>query len=217
VSSGNLGKWQRSVKASKLYRQRSVATFAPLGQTFHLIGDFAEGEVTTSSRWRPVADVEFAATALPWRCQQQRAKKPMARMADGLRPRKWFWANGSPDTPRKEDGFMGLRAILKSWFQDDRMLRAMASDAARRCETAVWQHVGPRASTMPLAEARGYVRARSAGIVRRQVELVLLGRPELSTPTRIRIHTEAHDLAVVRAIDVMRTRAVTQPALRRAA
>jgi hypothetical protein len=112
---------------------------------------------------------------------------------------------------------MGLRAILKGWIQDDRTLRAMAADAARRCETAVWQHVGPRASTMPLAEARGYVRARSAGIVRRQVELVLLERPELAATTRLRIQTEAHDLAVVRAIDVMRTRMTVQPALRRAA
>ena len=112
---------------------------------------------------------------------------------------------------------MGLRAILKSWFQDDRTLRAMAADAARRCETAVWQHVGPRASTMPLAEARGYVRARSAGIVRKQVELVLLAKPDLAPKTRLRIQIEAHDLAVVRAIDVMRTRTVVPPALLKAA
>jgi hypothetical protein len=112
---------------------------------------------------------------------------------------------------------MGLQAILRNWFQDDRTLRALAAEAARRCETAVWQHVGPRASTMPLAEARGYVRARSAGIVRHQVELVLLGRPELKATSHIRITQDALELAVVRAVEVMRTRRVAQPALRRAA
>lgn len=112
---------------------------------------------------------------------------------------------------------MGLRAILQSWFQDDRTLKALAADAARRCETAVWQHVGTRVSRMPLSEARGYVRARSAAIVRRQVELVLLSRPQLAAASQARIRAEALDLAVVRAIDVMRTRSAVQPAVRRAA
>lgn len=112
---------------------------------------------------------------------------------------------------------MGLRAFLDRWFQDDRTLRALAADAARRCETAVWQHVGSRASSMPLAEARGYVRARGAAIVRRQVDLVLLSRPQLAEASRARITTEALDLAVVRAIEVLRTRSAVQPVLRRAA
>jgi hypothetical protein len=93
----------------------------------------------------------------------------------------------------------------------------LAAEAARRCETAVWQHVGARASTMPLAEARGYVRARSARIVRRQVDLVVLSRPELSATTHARINEDALELAVVRAVEVMRTRRTIQPALRRAA
>jgi hypothetical protein len=111
---------------------------------------------------------------------------------------------------------MGLRSILQRWFGDDRTARALSLEAARRCETAVWQRVGDRATTMPLAEARGYVRARGAAIVRRQVELVLLSHPETSAVSRVQVLELALEAAVVRAVDVLRTRSV-MPAPRRQA
>ncbi len=112
---------------------------------------------------------------------------------------------------------MGLRSILQRWFGDDRTVRALASDAARRCETAVWQRVGERASAMPLAEARGYVRVRSAAIVGRQVELVLLSHPAVAHVSRFQILELALEAAVVRAIDVLRTRSVAAAPRRKAA
>lgn len=112
---------------------------------------------------------------------------------------------------------MGLRNILRRWIGDDRTLRSLAVEAARRCETAVWQKVGQRASTMPLAEARGYVRARSAPIVRRQVELVLVSQPDVVASRRSRVVEQALDAAVVRAIEVMRTRSAVPVARRQAA
>lgn len=112
---------------------------------------------------------------------------------------------------------MGLRSFLQRWIRDDRTLRAVATDVARRCETAIWQQVAARASTMPLAEARGYVRARSAGIVRRQVDLVLLSRGDVAESSRTRILEQALEAAVVRTIDVVRTRSVVAAPRRQAA
>jgi hypothetical protein len=112
---------------------------------------------------------------------------------------------------------MGLRRILQRWFGDDRTVRALSLDAARRCETAVWQRVGERASTLPLAEARGYVRARSAAIVRRQVDLILLSHPDTSAVSRVQVLELALEAAVVRAVDVLRTRSVMPVPRRQAA
>lgn len=111
---------------------------------------------------------------------------------------------------------MGLAALLRRWIPDERTVRSLAADAARRCETAVWQQVGERASTMPLAEARGYVRARSAAIVERQVELALLGSPHVAA-WRTDVLEQALEATVVRAIDVLRTRGAAATPRRQAA
>lgn len=70
---------------------------------------------------------------------------------------------------------------------------------------------------MSLAEARGYVRARSASIVRRQVELVLLSQGDIAASWRVRVLEQALDAAVVRAIEVIRTRSVVTAPRRQAA
>jgi len=44
-------------------------------------------------------------------------------------------------------------------------LTQVASDTAACCQQQVWDLVGVRVATMRAAEVRGYVRARSAGIV----------------------------------------------------
>jgi len=46
-----------------------------------------------------------------------------------------------------------------------RQIPLLAADVARRSRGEVWQRVGHRASTMVLAEARGYIRARAAGAI----------------------------------------------------
>jgi hypothetical protein len=61
------------------------------------------------------------------------------------------------------------------------------------------------------------VRARSAAIVRRQVALVLLGKPEIADAWRSDILEHALDAAVVRAIEVVRTRGAPLLPQRRAA
>jgi len=50
-----------------------------------------------------------------------------------------------------------------------RQVKRWAESIAERCWLRVWQRVADRVGEMPLAEARGYVRARAVAVVRRQV------------------------------------------------
>jgi len=61
-------------------------------------------------------------------------------------------------------------------------LRQLAANVADRCETRVAELVGARPAEMSTAEARGYIRARSAVLLRREVGHEL--RSQRSLPQR---------------------------------
>lgn len=82
---------------------------------------------------------------------------------------------------------------------------------------AVRGHVGHAVHDLPRAEARGYLRARSAPVVAAHVKQLVDARPVLAGRLAARLQAEAHE-AVVRLLvdEVMRDRA-TQAGNRRAA
>jgi hypothetical protein len=69
---------------------------------------------------------------------------------------------------------------------------------------------------MTSSEARGYVRARGALVIERQVELLRLSRPEVAAH-RTAIVEHALSVVVSRVLDQHRARRFAAPALRRAA
>lgn len=64
---------------------------------------------------------------------------------------------------------------VMSWRRvpSSREITSLVRTLIDRCEPAVWERVAGRAARMAPAEARGYIRARSAGIVRDQVQRLL--------------------------------------------
>ncbi len=56
---------------------------------------------------------------------------------------------------------------------NEQQLLALAQQVAGRTRPVVWQRVSHRISTMGSSETRGYVRARAAMIVDREVELAI--------------------------------------------
>jgi hypothetical protein len=110
---------------------------------------------------------------------------------------------------------MSLLHVL-SWMRDDRLIEAAALEVARRCEGAVWERVAPRLAEMTSSEARGYVRARGALVVERQIELLRLTRPEIAA-NRSAVVEHSLNVVVNRVLDQYRARRFATPAPQAAA
>lgn len=67
---------------------------------------------------------------------------------------------------------MGLPQLLAHWFVTDKVTE-LAERIAARSRQAVWQRVWQRVSTLSPAEARGYIRARAASIVKQETERLI--------------------------------------------
>lgn len=78
--------------------------------------------------------------------------------------------------------FLRLRSSKKSPSQ--RELEALVRTLVDRCEPAVWERVHSRVMRMGPAEARGYIRARSADIVHDQVGRALEEYPDWQASVR---------------------------------
>jgi hypothetical protein len=61
----------------------------------------------------------------------------------------------------------------------DAKLRELAHHVAARCQVAVQDRVAARLGELQLSEARGYVRARSSTIIRREVDQLVSQQPGL--------------------------------------
>jgi hypothetical protein len=61
----------------------------------------------------------------------------------------------------------------------DTKLRELAHQIASSCHAAVNRAVGPRIADLELAEARGYVRARSSSLIRHEIEQLVSEQPKL--------------------------------------
>ena len=102
-------------------------------------------------------------------------------------------------------------------------LEEVAEHAAACTRHAVWDRVSLQIDTMGSSEARGYVRARSALVVHREIDRVLRSDPTLKRALRARlieltteslIHIVADQISFAQAIPMVQA---TPAVLRRAA
>lgn len=95
------------------------------------------------------------------------------------------------------------------------MVEELTKKISARSEAAVWARIKSHAPMMDPAQARGYIRARSALIVNRELAIATNGTTDMTDALRDRIKESTFD-AVVR--QMMASIATQHPAeLRRAA
>ena len=111
---------------------------------------------------------------------------------------------------------MGLWNFLTRKF-NARYARRAADGVAERSYPAVLDRVRRRATTMRIAEARGYVRSRALEIVHRELAAVHNGRIPLEPAVQTEIISLATEAVVVRILAELRPAAKTQPVKRKAA
>ena len=80
-----------------------------------------------------------------------------------------------------------------------RQTKRQALTIANESQRAVWDRIQKSIYTMPVSEARGYVRARSAAVIREQTTQLLGKRHRFSQ----RMVTEMQRLATERVIHVV--------------
>ena len=78
---------------------------------------------------------------------------------------------------------MGLLQLLSIWRPSDR-LAEIATQIAGRSQDAVAERVSGRTAGMSAAERRGYIRARSAAVIHREVDKTMLQQPHLQADDR---------------------------------
>ena len=61
---------------------------------------------------------------------------------------------------------------IVQWFVADR-LTEMAERVAGRSRMAVWQRIVDSTAALALAESRGYIRARAAGVIQAEMERLI--------------------------------------------
>lgn len=110
---------------------------------------------------------------------------------------------------------------LLSFFARRRLARTIthtAEQVAARSATPVLDRVRRRATTMRVAEARGYVKSRALDIVHRELASFCGGKIPFDPPTQATIISQATEAVVVRVLAELRSvpKAV-KPAARKAA
>jgi hypothetical protein len=109
--------------------------------------------------------------------------------------------------------------LISRWIDSltgqQRMVEDLTKRIAARCEPIVWARVQDTAQNMDPAESRGYIRARAALVVNREVQIATQSLEEVSDSLIQRVTRNVSD-TLVRT--VMSTIAVQHPAdVRRAA
>lgn len=95
-------------------------------------------------------------------------------------------------------------------------LNELAEEIAHDCRHTVWQRVGAAVVDMPSNQARGYARARCAGMVRRKVEEASRQRRRATPAWQQKLTARATD-AVVRLVLAQRQAIPAAVPVRRAA
>jgi hypothetical protein len=112
---------------------------------------------------------------------------------------------------------MGIWSFF-SRRRNARKAALIANEVAQRSVGAVLGRVRRRASTMRVAEARGYVRARALEIVHRELASVQKGQEKLDPALQTEIVSQATDTVVASVMAELRgTAKVARPEQRRAA
>ncbi len=111
---------------------------------------------------------------------------------------------------------MGLWNLLTRKF-NARCTRRTADGVAERSYPAVLNRVRRRATTMRIAEARGYVRSRALEIVHRELAAAHNGRIPLDPKTQTEIISLATEAVVTRVLAELRPATKSQPTKRKAA
>jgi hypothetical protein len=89
--------------------------------------------------------------------------------------------------------------------REARQVEQAAAEVARRSYTPVMERVRRRASTMRIAEARGYVKSRSLDIVHRELAAIHNGRIPLSPAIQTRIISRATENVVAAVLAELRS------------
>jgi hypothetical protein len=101
------------------------------------------------------------------------------------------------DSEQGEGVAMGIWSFLTRRRQA-RVVTQLAQEVAARSYSAVMDRVRRRATTMRVAEARGYVRSRALDIVHRELAAIHNGRITLDPATQTEIISQATETVVVR-------------------
>jgi hypothetical protein len=105
---------------------------------------------------------------------------------------------------------MGLLQLTKLWRPTERLAET-ARQIADRSRQEVSQRVAGATSGMSAAERRGYIRARSAAVIHREVDQAMLQQPSLRAadrPALLQLATEAVTTVVASQLPPARRRRV---------
>jgi hypothetical protein len=105
--------------------------------------------------------------------------------------------------------FAGLRGQGK--------LAELASAVAARSRHSVWQRVAPRVVMMDGAEARGYIRARAAGVVRAEAVAIAADQGGVNDQWLKQLVDESMEVVVTQVVIQARNARAARRSLRRAA
>ena len=110
--------------------------------------------------------------------------------------------------------------LISRWFDNltgpQRMVEDLTKSIAPRCEPAVWARIEALVQTMDPAQSRGYIRARAASVIEREVSLAVESLEEKSDSLVQRLTASVSD-AVVRKMMASVASQLPAPQLRRAA
>lgn len=109
--------------------------------------------------------------------------------------------------------------LISRWIDSltgqQRMVEDLTKKIAARCETAVWARVLDVAPSMDPAQARGYVRARAALVINREVQIATQSMTDVTDSLIQRVRESTSNVIVRKMTAAIATQHPTE--LRRAA
>jgi hypothetical protein len=88
---------------------------------------------------------------------------------------------------------MGLSTLLAEWLAKDTVTK-LAERVAGRSRQLVWQRIQHRIHSLPAAEARGYIRARSAAVIEDEIDRLIEQEGPKAAGNRDRISALASEM-----------------------
>ena len=104
---------------------------------------------------------------------------------------------------------------IDSFTGQQRMVEDLTKRIAARCEAGVWARIEATARSMEPAQSRGYIRARAARVINREVNLAMRRLTDVNATLPERVRESVSDVIVRKMIAAIAQQHPTQ--LRRAA